>query len=295
MNFIPSLIAALVVIALPASAAGAADFDWSKVDQAIGRKGTDQPGGVHKFSFPRSDLNVTVDAVPIKPALALGGWVAFQAMPGSGSMFMGDLVLTDTEINPVMERLIADGVQITAVHNHLLRTSVPVLYMHVSGHGDPVKLGESLRAALSLSKTPMSQPTPAPAATPDLDTAGIEKALGYKGNANGGVYQFSIPRAESISEGSMSVPPAMGTAIAINFEPTGSGKAAITGDFVLLGREVNPVLKALRQHGIEVTALHSHMIDDSPHLFFMHFWANDDATKLAQGLRTALDRANVKR
>jgi hypothetical protein len=275
--------------------ATAADMDWSKVDQAIGRKGADQSGGVHKFSFPRSDLKVTVDGVAIKPALALGGWVAFQPTP-SGAMFMGDLVLTDTEISPVMERLIADGVEITAVHNHLLRTSVPVFYMHVGGHGDPVKLAETLHAALALSKTPLTPPTP-PAQPPaiELDTAALEKTLGYKGTANGGVYQFSVPRAEAITEGGMAVPPSMGTAIALNFEPTGAGKAAITGDFVLLGSEVNPVLKALRTHGIEVTALHSHMIDDSPHLYFMHFWANDDAQKLAQGLRAALDQANVKR
>jgi hypothetical protein len=275
--------------------ATAADMDWSKVDQAIGRKGADQPGGVHKFSFPRSDLKVTVDGVSIKPALALGGWIAFQPT-SSGAMFMGDLVLTDTEISPVMERLIADGVEITAVHNHLLRTSVPVFYMHVGGHGDPVKLAETLHAALALSKTPLTPPTP-PVQPPaiELDTSALEKALGYKGTANGGVYQFSVPRAEAITEGGMAVPPSMGTAIALNFEPTGGGKAAITGDFVLAASEVNPVLKALRTHGIEVTALHSHMVDDSPHLYFMHFWANDDAQKLAQGLRAALDQANVKR
>jgi hypothetical protein len=293
MNRIAILMASTAVIALAVSAS-AAEIDWTKVDQAIGRKGAEQPGGVHKFSFPRSDLKVTVDNVPIKPALALGGWVAFEPT-GSGAMFMGDLVLTDTEISPVMQRLIEDDVEITAVHNHLLRTSVPVFYMHVGGHGDPVKLAETLHAALALSKTPLSAQPAAPPATLDLDTAAIEKTLAYQGTANGGVYQFSVPRAEAISEGGMPVPPAMGTAIAINFEPTGGGKAAITGDFVLLGNEVNAVLRTLREHGIEVTALHSHMIDDSPHLFFMHFWANDDAQKLAQGLRAALDRVNVKR
>jgi hypothetical protein len=277
-----------------ASSAGAADYDWSKVDQAIGRKGTDQPGGIHKFSFPRSDLHVTVDGTAIKPALALGGWVAFQQM-GTEAMFMGDLVLTDTEISPVMKRLVDDGVEITAVHNHLMRTSSPVLYMHVGGTGDPVKLAQTLNAALALSKTPASVPPPPSPPPIDLDTAAVEKILGVKGKATGGVYQFSIPRAEAITERGMAVAPAMGTAIAINFQPTGAGKAAITGDFVLLGGEVNPVLKTLRENGIEVTALHSHMIDDSPHLFFMHFWANDDAQKLAQGLRAALDRANVKR
>jgi hypothetical protein len=294
MNRFVGLFAGLAAVVTSASTM-AADIDWSKVDQAIGNKGSEQPGGVHKYGLPRSDLSVTVDGVAIKPALALGSWVAFQPT-GDGAMFMGDLVLTDTEISPVMKRLIDDGIEITAIHNHLIRTSIPVLYMHVGGHGDPVKLATTLHSALALSKTPLSQP--APATTPlalDLDTAGIEKTLGFKGTANGGVYQFSIPRAESISERGMTVLPSLGTAIAINFQPTGGSKAAITGDFVLLGSEVNPIVKTLRQHGIEVTALHSHMIDDSPHLFFMHFWANDEAQKLAQGLRAALDLANVKR
>jgi hypothetical protein len=284
---------AVIGVSLFAMAAGAAETDWSKVDQAIGRKGADQPGGVHRYSFPRSDLNVTVDGVAIKPALALGGWIAFLPS-GSGAMFMGDLVLTDTEISPVMARLIADGVEISAVHNHLLRTSVPVFYMHVGGHGDPVRFAETIHAALALSKTPMSPPAPPPSAAVEFDTAGLDKTLGYKGKANGTVYQFSVPRAESITAGGMAIPASMGTAISINFQSTGGGKAAITGDFVLLGSEVNPVLRALRQHGIEVTALHSHMIDDSPHLFFMHFWANDDAQKLANGVRAALDLTNTR-
>jgi biotin operon repressor len=279
--------------ALMVAEVASAEIDWTQVDQAIGKKGAPQPGGVYKFGLPRSDLAVTLDGVAIKPALALGSWVAFQPT-SDGAMFMGDLVLTDTEISAVMKRLIDEGVEITAIHNHLLRTSVPVLYMHVGGHGDPVKLAQTLHAALALSKTPLSQPAPAQPVPLELDTTVIEKTLGFKGTANGGVYQFGIPRAERISEGGMVVPPSMGTAIAINFQPTGGGRAAITGDFVLLGSEVNPVLKTLRQHGIEVTALHSHMIDDSPHLFFMHFWAHDNAAKLAEGLRAALDLANVR-
>ena len=277
------------------TSASAADIDWSKIDQAIGKKGSEQPGGVHKYGLPRSDLQVTVDGVAIKPALALGSWLAFQPA-GDGAVFMGDLVLTDTEISPVMQRLLEGGVEITAVHNHLLRTSVPVFYMHVGGHGDPVKLAEALHAGLALSKTPLTQAPASQAAAPlELDTAAIEKVLGYKGTVNGGVYQFSIARAETVSEGGMNIPPSMGTATALNFQPTGGGKAAITGDFVLLGSEVNPILRTLRQHGVEVTALHSHMIDDSPHLFFMHFWANDDAQRLAGALRTALALANLKR
>jgi hypothetical protein len=294
MNRIVTGMTSLLALALCASAS-AAEIDWSKVDQALGKKASDQPGGVHKYGLPRSDLNVTVDGVAIKPALALGSWLAFQPT-ADGTMFMGDLVLTDTEISPVMQRLIEGGVEITAVHNHLLRTSVPVFYMHVEGHGDPVKLAETLHAGLALSRTPFGQSSPSQTPAPlELDTAAIEKTLGYKGTANGGVYQFSIPRAEAVSEGGMAIPASMGTATALNFQPTGGGKAAITGDFVLLGSEVNPILKTLRQHGIEVTALHSHMIDDAPHLFFMHFWANDDAQRLAQGLRAAVDLANLKR
>ena len=124
-------------------------------------------------------------------------------------------------------------------------------------------------------------------------SAAIDKALGHPGKANGEVYQFTIPRAETLMDGGMAIPVSMGTGIAINFQPTGNSKAAITGDFVLIAKEVNPVIKALRENGIEVTAVHNHMLDDQPRLFFMHFWANDDAQKLAKGLRAALDKVNV--
>jgi hypothetical protein len=295
MHRISTLIAGIGAIALSVRAV-AADIDWNKVDQALGKASISLPGGVHKYGLPRTDLKITVDGVAIKPALALGSWIGFLPMGSGGAMFMGDLVLTENEISPVMKGLIDDGIEITAIHNHLLRTSPAVFYMHVGGQGDPVKLAQILHAGLSLSQTPFAAPAATqPPATLDLDTAAIDTALGAKGTVNGGVYQFSIPRAESISEDGMAVPPSMGTAIAINFQPTGSGEAAITGDFVLLGKEVNPVLKVLRNRGIEVTALHSHMIDDSPHLFFMHFWANDDAPKLARALRVALDLANIKR
>jgi hypothetical protein len=274
----------------------AADIDWSKVDQVLGRKGASQAGGVYRYGLPRSDLNVTVDGVTLKPSLALGGWVAFEPMSSGGAMVMGDLVLRDTEISPVMKKLLDDGLEVSAIHNHLLRTSIPVFYMHVGGHGDAAKLAESIRSALALSKTPLTQSPPAsPPPAVELDTAALEKILGAKGNANGGVLQFGIPRAEAITEGGMPVPAPMGTGTSINFQPTGGGKAAITGDFVLLASEVNPVMKTLRQNGIEVTALHSHMIDETPKLYFMHFWANDDAQKLARGVRAAVDLANLKR
>jgi hypothetical protein len=279
-----------LAIATPASAA----IDWTKVDEAMGKAGNNQPGDVHKYALPRSDLQVTVDGVAIKPALALGGWLAFKPM-GEQSMVMGDLVLTEQEINPVLTNLFANGISVTAIHNHLLRAQPATFYMHVFGEGDPVKLATGLHDALSASRTPLGgAATPAAAqASLEFDTAKLEQTIGHKGSANGGVYQFSIPRGDTISDGDMAIPPAMGTAIAINFQPTGGGKAAITGDFVLVGKEVNPVVQALRQNGIEVTALHNHMLDDQPHTYYVHFWANDDALKLAQGLRAALDKVNV--
>ena len=274
------------------SAANAQEIDWKKVDEAIGRSAAVVSGDVHRYAFPRSDLNVTLDGVTIRPALALGGWTAFKPMHG-GVMIMGDLVLLETEINPVMLKLIQNGAEITAVHNHLLRPSPATFYMHVGGHGDPVKLATAIRTALAESMTPLTPPAP-PAAQPaiDLDTAQLDQIIGVKGQANGGVYQFAVPRRDPVSESGVQLSPVgpLGVATAIGFQPTGGSKAAITGDFVLTGEEVNPVIQALRSNGIEVTALHSHMLDEQPRLFFMHFWANDDALKLARGLRSALDK-----
>ena len=286
------LAGSVLVAALPAAAA---DIDWAKVDQALGKTGANQPGDVHKYALPRTDLKVTVDSVAIRPAFALGGWLAFKPM-GAGAMVMGDLVLTDDEINAVMAKLLAGGVQVTAVHNHLLRAQPPTYYMHVNGEGDAVNLATTLHDALGASKTPFDAPAQAaasPSAAPELDSARLEQVLGYKATLNGGVWQFTVPRGDATSDAGMAVPPAMGMAIPINFQPTGDGRAAITGDFVLLASKVTPVLTALRGNGIEVTALHNHMLDDQPRMFFVHFWANDDAVKLAQGLRAALDKVNV--
>lgn len=278
----------MLTLAAPARAAE----PWEQaVAAAIGRPGTEMPGGVYRIGLPRSDLKVTLDGVTIKPALALGSWLAFVGHGQDQAMVMGDLVLTDTEVNPVMAKLIAGGIEITALHNHLLRNTPHTMYMHVAGHGDPAKLAKVLHDALALSGTPLSAPAAAASSAPetlDLDTAALDRILGRKGKVGGGVYAYGIPRAETPRDGGMALPPAMGAAIAINFQPTGGGKAAITGDFVLAASEVNPVLRALRENGIEVTALHNHMLDDQPRLFFMHFWANDDAQKMARGLAAAL-------
>jgi len=281
------------VLSVPAIAA---DDSWqARVGEALGKTGSAMPGGIYRVGLPRTDLKVTLDGVELKAGFALGSWLAFETMGDSG-MVMGDLVLTMDEVSPVMKKLVEGGIEVTALHNHLLRNQPFTMYMHVLGRGDPVKLAATLHTALAESKTPLAAAASAPPAAPppiDLDTAAIDAALGAKGTNNGGVYQFGIPRAEPIKDGGMGVPPAMGSAVAINFQPTGGGKAAITGDFVLITKEVNPAAKALREHGIEVTALHNHMLDDEPRLFFIHFWANDDAKKLAEGLKTALALINI--
>jgi hypothetical protein len=245
--------------------------------------------------MPRSDLKVTAAGVAIRPVFALGSWIAFKAHDG-GAAAMGDLVLTEDELGPVIAKLQAGGVEQTAIHHHIIRESPRVLYVHVHGHGDPVAIATTVREALALTGTPAPSP-PAAAATTEpfgLDTTAIASALGRTGRINGGVLQVSVPRAEPIRSGGLEVPPSMGLATAINFQPTGNGKAAITGDFVLLGSEVNQVIRALGENGISVTSLHSHLLDEEPRLFFMHFWANADALTLARGLKAALDRTNSR-
>jgi hypothetical protein len=256
----------------------------------MGRPGQDQPDGTHKYSLPRGDLNVTVNEVQVKPGLALGSWVAFKHS-GKMDVAMGDLVLAEDEVAPVMQELESGGIEITALHNHLIGESPRVMYMHIHGMGKAADLGKAIHSAIAKTKTPEPKPLAQPGDL-GIDTKQIDQILGHAGKNNGGIYQVSVPRAEHIMEAGMAIPNSMGVATALNFQPTGSGKAAITGDFVLLGKEVNPVIKALQSSGIAVTALHSHMLNEQPRVFFMHFWANDDAVKLAKGLKAALDQTN---
>lgn len=275
--------------------------EWKAVEQALGESGQVQAGGVFRVAMPRTDLKVKVEGVDVKAGFALGSYAAFKKI-GKGAMVMGDLVLLDEEVNDVMSRLLDKGIAVTALHNHLNEVSPHVMYMHYSGHGDAVQLATSLREALSASKTPLGGAAGggapaggAAAGGAELDQKQIEGALGRSGRMNNGVLQVSVPRAEKITENGMELLPAMGVTTALNFQPTGDGKAAITGDFVLVGREVNRVAKTLREHGIQVTALHNHALADHPRLFYMHFWANDDPVKLAQGLKAALALTNSKK
>lgn len=286
------LLTAAIGLASPAIAA-----DWSAVANALGKSGTEGAGGAYRVGFPRTDLNVTLDGITLKPTLALGAWVAFLPM-GAKDMVMGDLVLTEDEVGPVMKKLSEGGIEISALHNHLFHASPATFYMHIYGVGDGAKLAAAIHEGLALSKTPFpASAAPAAAAPPpaiDLDTAAIDAALGAKGANAAGVYQVNIARKEPVKEGGMALPIPMGASEAINFQALGGGKAAITGDFMLTASEVNPVLRTLRENGIEVTALHNHMLTDEPRLFFMHFWAHDDLQKLLTGLHAALQKVAVK-
>jgi hypothetical protein len=303
----PLILVTGLVIAVAGSAtaqggSAASSRYWNGVEDALGRKGTANPGNVLKFGFPRSDLAVVLNGVTLKPAFALGSWVAFQRI-GDHTMAMGDLVLLEDEVESVMASLQQNGIEQTALHNHLVGESPHVLYMHIRAIGNPGRIARAIRTALEFTRTPLGPVAAGPAApigatALDLDTTTIAKIIGVRGKGNGGVYQLSIPRREKIrndKNDKMEIPAAMGIATAINFQSTGAGRAAITGDFVLLGREVNSVIWALSEAGINVTAIHSHMIGEEPRLFFMHFWAIDDVPKLARGLRAALDRTGPRR
>src|SRR5262245_39657617 len=290
-------IALTVAVLTTSSALLAAEPDWKAVEQALGKPGQIQAGDVFRVGMPRTDLTVTVKGVPVKPGFALGSYAAFRQV-GDQAMVMGDLVLLDQEVPAVMSGLFSGGLDVTAVHNHLNEMSPHVMYMHYEGHGDAVQLAKALRQALSASATPLGGPAPAPPASagPTLDTKQLEQTLGRTGrDIGGGVFQVTVPRAEPITGMGVPLLPAMGVVTVLNFQPTGDGKAAITGDFVLIDKEVNAVARTLRQHGIDVTALHNHGLLDTPRLFYMHFWANDDPVKLAQGLKAALDQTNSRK
>ncbi len=291
-----TVMAALAFIPL-ALGQDAASVDWQAVDEAMGVTGEMNDGNVHKFSLPRSDLELTSDDVVIDSGFALGSWVAFKPMGNPKSaevIMMGDLVLTEDELNGVISRLQEGGIGQTAIHKHLPNEDPAVWWTHIEGHGDPVALAETVRAALEETGTPVgAQKGGGEAQALGFDPAQIDQIMGHKGEASGSVYKFSVPRAETITAHGIEIPPSMGTANALNFQSLGDGQAAINGDFVMTADEVNGVIEALREHGIQVVTVHNHMMTEKPRLFFMHFWQEGEATELARGLRAALDRVNT--
>jgi hypothetical protein len=288
----PRLLILSVALALPVIGV-AQTLDTAKIDQTMGRSGQ-KTGDVYRLSFPRTDLHVSIAGVEIKPGLALGSWAAF-AGNDNDAMVMGDLVLLENELPPVMKKLRTAGFDISAVHKHLLNETPRVMYLHYVGHGKAVELAKSLQAALAESKTPLDKPAPPPStAEPPAFVKTIEEALGTKGRFAGGVLSFGIPRSESIIDHGMTLAAPQGVAEAINFQEAGNGKLATTGDFVLTAEEVNPVISALEEHDIAVTALHSHMLTEQPRLFFMHFWGVGSTESVAAGIKAALIHVAVK-
>jgi hypothetical protein len=270
---------------------------WEAVDKILGRPGKVFPGDIHKYGWPRADLHVTAGGVAIEPTLALGSWGGFMKTGTEGHlMTMGDLVLLSDEVNPVVRALQAGGLDVLAIHNHLIGESPQVIYVHFGGHGPGEQLAKALRAALEATKTPIAAPTAAPANPSAAGTAAyetVQSVLGRKGSMAGRVLQIGVPRAGKIEEDGTEIPPSVGMATALNFQFV-DGRVATTGDFVLTADEVNAVIRELESHDIQVTALHSHMLRETPRLFFMHFWGLDEPTKIAEGLKAALGKVAVQ-
>ena len=282
--------------AFPASSRGAeGGGPWDAADRTFGQTGKDLPGGVHKYGWPRSDLRVTLAGVTVEPALTLGSWAGFQSTGAEGqAMAMGDLVLVGTEVEPVIRELQAGSMDVLAVHNHLVGESPRLMYVHFEGHGDAGSLATALKRALAKTSTPVRAPTPRqPTAEDSRTLEQVQSVLGRKGSLAGRVLQVGVPRAEKIEEAGLEIPPAMGMATSMNFQRVGT-QVATTGDFVLTASEVNPVIRELEAHGIAVTALHSHMLTESPRLFFMHFWGVGSPEQIGEALKVALSKCAVK-
>jgi hypothetical protein len=268
--------------------------DWKPVSDTLGRPGTLMKGTVYRIPLTRKDLAVTTHGVKTKPGLALGGYTTF-AKYRDGTMLMGDLVVTEDELPKVTDALQRNGIAQTALHKHLLQQSPPVWWAHIHAMGDPVKLAQGVKAALAVTATPPASKPPATQPPIDLDTAGIDKAIGRHGTADSGIYKFTIARKDTITDADgHTLPAALGLTTGINFQPLGGKKAAINGDFVTTAPEIQKVIQAFRNGGIAIVELHNHSLDEQPRLFYMHFWATGDGVKLAQALRPALDATNLE-
>jgi hypothetical protein len=286
------IVATLSITTLTNSAGQSDAYDWKRVEQAMGKTGEKLPGGVFKVALPRSEPQVTIGDVRLSPGMALDSWVSFVRM-GDEAMMMGDIVLTSDELGRVQKRLSKEGIDITAVHNTLIGESPQVYDMHISGQGDPAEMAAKIRSALD--QAGISYENEKTSHMAPGQTERIDSIIGYRSLAENGIYVYEVPRAERITEDGMEIPPTMDVSTILKFQPIGDGKAAITGDFILRADEVKPVMKALNDNGIVVTALHMHMLTEEPRLFMMHFWATGEDHALAKGLHQALDKTNSAR
>ncbi len=283
----------IAVIVFSFSTAFAQTADWQRVENALGRKGEVQMG-VFKAMYPRTDLRVKIGNIPVDAGLGLTSWIGMMGTQ-ENSMIMGDLVLLQGEVTPVISKLMKEGFKVTALHNHLMGTTPVVMYLHFSGNGNPQRLAEKIRTILMSTATPMNVENPI--ASPEISNgfwSRIEDVFRKKGQRNNNVLQLNFERMETILENGIVIPPYMGVATQFYFQSAGQ-KAAATGDFVLTADEVNPVVKTLIDHGIAVTAIHNHLIYESPRLFFLHFWGYDYPERLAGGIKAALDKTNTMR
>jgi hypothetical protein len=270
------------------------DADWKSVTDALGRTGKfGDSNTVYRIPLVRSDLQVVTVGVVIKPGLSLGGYVAF-AKYDDATMVMGDLVVTEAELSKVTDALQSHGIEQTGVHKHLLEQSPQVWWTHIHAMGDPVKLAAGVKAALDATAIAPAAAAPAQQPPVDLDTAGIDAALGRKGNPDGGLYKFNLARQDTIVDDGHVVPPTFGVTTTVNFQPLGGDKAAINGDIVMTGPEVQKVIRAIRAGNISLVTVHNHSLTDEPRLFYLHYWAVDDAVTLAKAMRAALDVTNLQ-
>jgi hypothetical protein len=291
----------IAAISIPGIAAGkeaekeaTGTLDTATIAREIGKAGESQ-GNVYKIALPRTDLKVTVEGVVVKPGLALGSWIAFKSV-GQGAVAHGDLVLGEDEVAPVVREFEEHGVRITALHNHLIHELPRMMFLHFWGQGEAGALAQHLKQALGKTKTPIGEAKKGETRAEELgfDPEQIQTMLGHKGTVKNGVLHIAVPRPETVVESGVDLPPSMGTATAINVQGAGAGKVAATGDFVMSEDQVNSVARALAVHGIQVTALHNHLVHSSPSLFFMHFWANDSAEQVSKGLRAGLEAMKTK-
>ena len=285
-----------IILLLQISITVSAQSEWDGVEKIFGKKGN-ITGNVFKVTFPRTDLNVNVGDVHVLPGLALTSWSAIMKMNSDGMnmnnkcMMMGDLVLLDKEVAAAVAQLVAAGLQVTAVHNHLVNETPAIKYIHYYGEGDATQLAEKIKSVFAVTGTPLTTASPQPAIA--VDWSKVIAIMGNTGKQNGMLLQYGFPRNEKTTDHGMEMPAAMGMATAINFQMSGD-KVAATGDFVLLATEVNEVVKALTANGITVTAVHNHMLFDEPRLFMLHFWGVGNAEDVAKGLKAALIKTNCK-
>lgn len=273
----------LIIGMIPALTSAQTTGDFRDVEQILGITGQTQEG-VFVVSFPRSDIKVTIHGESVPTAFGFGSWTAWKNM-GNEMMVMGDLVLLEKEINPVISALEEANIYVTALHNHFLGEKPRIMYMHIHGVGQAGALARGIRNALDKTETPRSHPV-ATSASPSIDTKRIEEIIGHVGKAGGGIYKITVGR-HGVKTHGMELTSSMGLNSWIAFIGT-NDRAHVAGDIAMLANEVNPVIRALRKHGIKIVAVHNHMLDEEPRIFFLHYWGTGKAENLARAFRDAL-------